>query len=81
MTVERERGLNMALNLTRRALELLDAFDERGPAIHLQSAIDAMTNIPAPRTEKEAEAILDSPEGRALQERLGWIGSGAGACG
>ncbi len=81
MVVEREQGLNMALSLTRRALELLDAFDERGPAVHLQQAIDDMTNAPIPRTEDEVEAVLASPECRAIAERLGWTGSGAGAGG
>lgn len=77
MVVEREQGLNMALSLTRRALELLDAFDERGPAVHLQQAIDVMTDAPVPRTVEEAEAMLDSPECRAIQQRLGWHNSGA----
>lgn len=81
MTVEREQGLSMALSLTRRALELLDTFHERAPAILLQHAIDKMTDAPTPRTDQEAEAILDSPEGRALQERLGWSSGGAGAGG
>ena len=79
--VEREQGLNMALSLTRRALELLDTFDECGPAVHLQQAIDVMTNAPIARTEAEVEAVLDSPEGRAIAERLGWNGSEAGAGG
>lgn len=81
MAVEREQALNMALSLTRRALELLDAFDERGPAVHLQQAIDVMTNAPIARTEEEVEAVLDSPECRDIAERLGWNGSGAGAGG
>ncbi|MHA0337527.1 hypothetical protein [Sphingomonas aquatilis] len=79
--VEREQALNMALSLTRRALELLDDFDERGPAVHLQQAIDVMTNAPIARTEEEVEAVLDSPECRAITERLGWNDSGAGAGG
>ncbi len=81
MVVEREQGLNMALSLTRRALELLDTFDEHGPAVHLQQAIDVMTNAPIARTEDEIEAALDSPECRAIAERLGWSSSGAGAGG
>lgn len=81
MVVEREQGLNMALSLTRRALELLDAFDESGPAIHLQQAIDVMTNAPIARTEEEVEAALDSPECRTIAERLGWNRSEAGAGG
>ena len=79
--VKREQGLNMALSLTRRALELLDTFDEFGPAVHLQQAIDVMTNAPIARTEREVEAVLDSPEGRAIAERLGWHHSEAGAGG
>lgn len=81
MAVEREQALNMALSLSRRALELLDAFDERGPAVHLQQAIDVMTNAPIARTEEEVEAVLDSPECRAIAERLGWNHSEAGAGG
>lgn len=81
MAVEREQALNMALSLSRRALELLDAFDERGPAVHLQQAIDVMTNAPIARTEEEVEAVLDSPECRAIAERLGWNRSEAGAGG
>lgn len=48
-------------------------------AIHLQDAINVMTGAAIPRTEAEVEAVLDSPEGRALQERLGWSGNGGGS--
>lgn len=70
MVVQREQGLSMALSLSRRALELLDAFDEPLPAVHLQRAIDAMTGAPVPGTAEEAEAMLDRPENRALRDRF-----------
>lgn len=63
MVVQREQALSMALSLSRRALELLDAFDEPLPAIHLQRAIDVMTGAPIPRTSEDAE-VLHSGTGR-----------------
>lgn len=69
MVVERERALQMAQSLMRRALELLDMVDEPAPAVHLQHAIDVLTNAPIPRTIEEAEAQLDTPEARAIQDR------------
>lgn len=65
--------LSAALALARRALDLLDAVGEKGAAIHLQRAIDAMTRTPVPRTEEEAAALLATPEAQELQERLGLI--------
>ena len=53
MVVQREQALSMALSLSRRALELLDAFDEPLPAIHLQRAIDVMTGT----SIEDAEAL------------------------
>ncbi len=76
MTVDRERALNMAQSLMRRALELLDMFDEQAPAVHLQHAIDVLTNAPVPRTVDEADALLAAPEVRALQERFGLRAAG-----
>ena len=67
--VDREQMTNMALSLTRRALEILDALGEIGPDVHLQQAIDMMTDAPIPRTLEESEAMLDTPEARAIFER------------
>lgn len=78
MVVQREQALSMALSLSRRALELLDAFDEPLPAIHLQRAIDVMTGAPTPRTTEEAEVMLDRPESRAVRERFDLQYSGGG---
>ena len=75
MVVQREQALSMALSLSRRALELLDAFDESIPAIHLQRAIDVMTGAPIPRTAEEAEVMLDRPESRAVFD-LQYSGAG-----
>ena len=70
---ERDRKLGVALGLARRALDLLDTLGDKGAAIHLQRAIDAMTRTPVPRTEEEAAALLATPDARELQERLGLI--------
>lgn len=71
MTIKREQMRLTALSLLQRSLELLDEIEEMTPACHVQHAIDVMTNAPIPRTVAEAEALLDSPEGRLLQQRLG----------
>ena len=70
---EQDGELGAALALARRALNLLDAVGEKGAAIHLQRAIDAMTRTPGPRTEEEAAALLATPDAQELQERLGLI--------
>lgn len=70
MTIKREQMRLTALSLLQRSLELLDEIDDLTAACHVQHAIDVMTN--APRTMAEAEAMLDSPAGRALQKRFGW---------
>lgn len=70
---DRAQALNTALNLMRHALELLDTFGERETGIHLQHAIDTLTDAPVARSVDEAEAMLDSPESQEIQKRLGWI--------
>ena len=70
--MDRDRGLDMAIGYIRQGLDLLDALGERGPALHLQHAIDVLTKAPIPRSEAEAEAMLGSPEIRAVAEWLGW---------
>ncbi len=67
-----------ALESMRRALVQLDARELRGPATHLQRAIDDLTGEPVPRTEAEVEMVLSSPEGQALQKRLAWRNGGVG---
>lgn len=69
MTVDRVKALSMAQSLMQRALELLDIADEPAPAVHLQQAINVLTGAPIPRTIEEAEAQLDTPEARAIQDR------------
>ena len=68
--VNRATALNTALNLMERALELLDEVGASAPGVHLQMAIDVMTNAPIPRTIEEADAMLDTDEARALMARL-----------
>lgn len=68
--VNRATALNTALNLMERALELLDDAGASAPGVHLQMAIDVMTNAPIPRTIEEADAMLDTDEARALMARL-----------
>ena len=68
--VDRATALNTALNLMERALELLDDVGASAPGVHLQMAIDVMTNAPIPRTIEEADAMLDTDEARALMARL-----------
>lgn len=70
---ERDRELGAALGLARRALDLLDTVGEKGAAVHLQRAIDAMTRTSVARTEEEATALLATPDAQELQERLGLI--------
>jgi hypothetical protein len=67
---DRAEALNTALNLMTMALTLLDDIGERLPAIDLQHAIDVLTDAPVPRTIEEAEAMLDTPEARAMRSRL-----------
>lgn len=49
-----------ALNFMQRALALLDGIEEYIPALHLQYAINIMTDAPIPRTNDEAEAMLNT---------------------
>ncbi|MCH4894426.1 hypothetical protein GO308_15010 [Sphingomonas sp. SFZ2018-12] len=62
--------LSAAITLARQALDMLDSIDASHPAVHLQYAIDVMTDAPIPRTEEEAEAMLQTPECQALMRRL-----------
>jgi hypothetical protein len=64
--------LSAAITLARQALDMLDSIDASRPAVHLQHAIDVMTDAPTPRTEEEAEAMLQTPECQALMHRLGF---------
>lgn len=64
--------LSAAITLARQALDMLDSIEASHPAVHLQYAIDLMTDAPIPRTEKEAEAMLQTPECQALMRRLGF---------
>ena len=64
--------LSAAITLARQALDMLDSIDASHPAVHLQYAIDVMTDAPTPGTEEEAEAMLQTPECQALMRRLGF---------
>lgn len=75
--VDRNQLMQMALQLMDRALEVLDEIGEHDAAIHLQQALDVARRAPIPRTVEEAEAMLDTPEMQALQERLDRSNGGA----
>ena len=66
----RAQDLAEALDLTRRALAILDNVRADLPAIHLQQAIDELTDAPIPRTPDEAEAMMATPEMQMLLRRL-----------
>jgi hypothetical protein len=63
-----------ATDFTRRALDLADEIGEDLAAIHLQAALDILTDAPIPRTIEEAEAMLQSPEAQAIMAQ--WQGKG-----
>jgi hypothetical protein len=68
--IDRDAQFREALSLVRRALVLLDDLGHREAAIHVQSAVDEMTNAQPPASIAEAEVFLESPEGRTLLARL-----------
>lgn len=62
---------NTALHLTERALELLDEVGDSkaiSVGVHLQMAIDVMTDAPI-ATRENVEAFLASPAGQAMMAR------------
>ena len=63
--------ISAAIVLVRQALDMLDSINVRHPAVHLQYAIDIMSDAPIPRTAEEAEIMLQTPECQVLMRRLG----------
>ncbi len=62
--------IEAAAGLARRALEILDRIGAALPALHLQHAIDVMTDAPIHKTIAEMERCLEMPECQALLRRL-----------
>jgi len=46
--LDSQEVLSAAITLARQALDMLDSIDASHPAVHLQYAIDVMTNAPVP---------------------------------
>ena len=67
---DRAAALKTALHHMQEALELLDEMGANVPALHLQMAIDTLTNVPIPRTIEDADEALAAPEVRGLVDRL-----------
>ncbi|KFD27436.1 hypothetical protein IH86_15075 [Sphingobium yanoikuyae] len=65
--MEKAKALVTARNLMERALDLLDAVGEAGPAVHLQMALDTLTGVPI------ARAIEGTPSPQAIERADGMI--------
>lgn len=58
--------VEMANQMMRSALVLLDGAGEHDAAIKLQHAISIVERQPIPTTIKEMDVALDTPEARAI---------------